>query len=136
MKIKNFIIINFQQIFTFCLIGVLGASLNYSVFLFSLILLNFNYIIAGIIGFLFPIPIVFILNRKWTFKSNVKYSRISYYFIANIIALSCHSLTQFLAKEILDVAEIYTQLFGIIITPTINFLISKFFVFKEKKKTY
>ena len=61
-KIKNNE--NFEQIFKFIVVGIFGNILNYLVFLIFFKVFDFNYLIAGVIGFLSPNPILFYLNRN------------------------------------------------------------------------
>ena len=131
-KIKNNE--NFEQIFKFIIVGIFGNILNYLVFLLFFKVFNFNYLIAGVIGFLSPNPILFYLNRNWTFKSQVRYRRMYLFFIVSAMGLGVHSSTQFIVYEFFGVPKIFSQLLGQLSSAILNFLLQKFFVFKENKK--
>ena len=67
-------------------------------------ILNINYILAGIIAFVLPIPMIFKLNRNWTFISEVNFSKgLFFYIIVCLIGLMGHTSTLFLVTEFLRV---------------------------------
>ena len=122
---------NIAQIIKFIIVGIFGNILNYLVFLTCFKFLGINYLISGIIGFVSPLPILFILNRNWTFKSNVKTSKISLYIFTNLLGLLVHSSSQFIAYEFIGIPKIYSQLIGQLSSAIMNFLISKYIIFKK-----
>mgnify|MGYP001277946840 CR=1 FL=1 len=93
--------------------------------------LNFNYLIAGIIGFLSPNPVLFIINRNWTFKSKTGYNKMYLMFIISGICLCLHIVAQYFAHELLHVPKIFSQLFGQASAAVLNFLFLKFYLFKK-----
>jgi putative flippase GtrA len=121
-----------RQIGKFGVVGIFGSALNYLVFYILLVLLDINYLIAGAIGFLTPVPIVFIVNRSWTFKSNLDFRKgLSTYTVTSIIALVANFLTQIFVREVLGVPDMFTQLFGIFVSSILNFILAKFLVFER-----
>lgn len=127
-KIKNNK--NFGEIYRFIIVGIVGNVINYLVFLCFFKLFSINYLISGIIGFVSPLPILFIMNRNWTFKSKVKTTRMSLYIVTNLFGLAVHTFSQYIAFEIIGIPKVFSQLIGQLSSATINFLISKYFVFK------
>ena len=91
---------NIAQIIKFIIVGIFGNILNYLVFLTCFKFLGINYLISGIIGFVSPLPILFILNRNWTFKSNVKTTKMNLYIFTNLLGLLVHSSSQYCFKFI------------------------------------
>lgn len=122
---------NIAQIIKFIIVGIFGNILNYLVFLTCFKFLGINYLISGIIGFVSPLPILFILNRNWTFKSNVKTTKMNLYIFTNLLGLLVHSSSQFIAFEFVGIPKIYSQLIGQLSSATMNFLISKYIIFKK-----
>ncbi len=122
---------NIAQIIKFIIVGIFGNILNYLVFLTCFKFLGINYLISGIIGFVSPLPILFILNRNWTFKSNVKTTKMNLYIFTNLLGLLVHSSSQFIAFEFIGIPKIYSQLIGQLSSATMNFLISKYIIFKK-----
>ena len=121
-------------IFRFGVVGVFGSLLNYLVFLFCYLSLSIDYRISGVLGFLAPIPIVFIINRAWSFQSNVRsISALPLYFCTNGIALLGHFLVQTVSHEIFGVSVRMSQFMGIVVTALINFYLARTIVFKYKE---
>jgi len=116
----------------FVIVGILNTAINYGVFVLLLIALNLVYFVAGAIGFLSGAVSGFILNRLWTFKSNVPIAAgFLRYFIIQLFCLGAHITTQIGVAELLGVPEILSQLAGITITTFMNFFISRAIVFKK-----
>ena len=119
---KNF----FLQFSKFSLIGIFGVILNYLSFIFFYIYLDFNYIIAGTLGYLIPAIPVFLLNKFWTFRSNISNKKgIPLYFIIDLIKITIHVSTQLIVTNIFNVPEVYSQGFGIFISIIVGFLLLK-----------
>ena len=123
-----------NEAFKFCVIGSFGAILNFLTFCLLLYLLEFNYIISGMVGFLFPIPIIFKLNKWWTFKKNVtdKFSLLSYYVVC-LIGLVLHSIALYIFTEFFNFKPLFSQIPAITCSTISNFLLSKYIVFKSTK---
>ncbi len=128
---NNFLIL-ISEGFRFCIIGLIGTSINLLIFLFFLNLIDLNYILSGIIGFLSPIPIIYQLNKLWTFKKK-KLNRRSllYYYIVCIIGLLIHTLLLFVFTSILEFYPLVSQIPAIIGSTMSNFLLSKYIVFNR-----
>tara|TARA_Y100000294_G_scaffold162999_1_gene168454 strand:- start:105 stop:542 length:438 start_codon:yes stop_codon:yes gene_type:complete len=114
----------FYQAVRFSIVGVFGVLINYCVFLLALVFFRINYLISGVLGYMFAMVPIFFLNRYWTFKSNVSiFKGLPIYVIINLITLSSHSLIQFISKEYLGVPEIYSQGCGIFVSVIISFIL-------------
>lgn len=123
----------YTEIFRFALVGLAGSALNYAVFYILLVHCNLYYLIAGILGFLTPIPLVYVINRTWTFGSNIGHRKgMPAYVMTNIVAMLAHFVAQIFAGEFIGVAEKFTQIFGIASSAIVNFTLAKFFVFQRK----
>ena len=124
----------FVQFTRFCFVGTLGLSLNYGIFFFCLEFLEFHYLISGGFGYTLAILPVFLINRHYTFESNVSLKRgLPLYVTINLTNLGCHVLVQWFAVSILGVTEMISQVFGIFVTTLLNFTMLKSFVFHPKK---
>ena len=114
--------------------GIFGSLINYSTFLFCFLYVGLEYRTSGVIGFLIPLPIVFAVNKHWTFKSNVKtIIALPMYIFTNCIALLGHSLMQYASHEWAGVPQVYSQILGICISAVINFILAKYVVFYHEK---
>ena len=122
----------FSKVGKFIIVGFFGSSLNYSSFYILMTGFNVDYLVAGAIGFLLPVPFVFVLNRNWTFKSKVGYNQgLILYLLLTMAVLSIHSLTQWTVSTLFNVREIHSQLFGIASSAVAHFILAKVFIFNH-----
>ncbi|MDP4268451.1 MAG: GtrA family protein [Bacteroidota bacterium] len=120
----------------FVIVGSINTILNYGIFFACLKFLLIDYRIAGVFGFLSGAVSGFLLNRKWTFKSNVRLSSGSLkYFLVQLFCLCIHTCTIIVATEIFKVPQVFSQLVGICITTFINYELIRKFVFPENVDT-
>ena len=119
-----------NSFFRFCCVGILGSSINYITFYICFTFFNVNYIFSGMIGFLVPLPLVFILNKVWTFKSTVstKNAFVKYFF-TNLISMYAHMATQIFSHEWIGVPQLYTQLLGLLVSAILNYYLAKLIVY-------
>ena len=116
----------------FSVVGLFGTCLNYVIFYISLTIVEFHYLISGVLGFIFPIPIVFLINRNWSFVSSVRVtSGLLKYFFVSLFALLSHSAVQYVYVECFTGPESLSQLVGIVFSASINFTLLKLFVFNK-----
>jgi len=114
----------FYQIIKFCIVGSFGVILNYSVFIILLVYFNIHYLISGLLGCLSITVPIFLINRYWTFKSNVSiYKGYGVFILINIVTISSHFIIQFISKEYLGVPEIFSQACGISVAAIISFIL-------------
>ena len=120
-----------KLIFRFCIVGTFGALVNFTVFLFFLFWLEYDYRVAGVAGFVFPITIVFFINKHWTFQSDAKTIKaLPVYFLTNLTALCGHSAAQFSSHEWFGIPQVYSQILGIAISTFINYCLARKVVFR------
>jgi len=129
-EVKNKLSIQFVK---FCLVGIIGATFNYSIFFILYHFFNIYYIISSATGFILAIFLAFFLNKEFTFKSKEnKKTKIMIikYFLVNIftILLSMAILRFFV--EALNMNTYIANFFIIGIATISNFTGSKLFVFK------
>ncbi len=118
----------------FVTVGLLNAFINYSTFALFLLVIKLNYIASGALGFMAGGVSGFILNRKWTFKSDVNFrSGIAKYLTIQLFCLALHNLTQFIATTVFLVPEIFSQFSGIFVTTFANFFLIQKLIFKTNE---
>ena len=124
----------FNQMFRFSIIGVLGSCINYLVFVFALSVFSVQYQVAGAIGFISAIPVAFILNKSWSFKSKKStFIALPIYFVSNFVALLAHIAIQYYVVAKLGFSFSASQFFGIAGSATINFILSRYVAFRDDK---
>jgi putative flippase GtrA len=126
----------FEQVYKFALVGGISTLINYGTFYFFFKILGWNYLLSSSLGYLLGVVLGFIFNKRWTFRSKSKLKReMVSYFILYTCTLFLSMLVLKLQVEILKVQPLLANLFTIILTTIINFIGTKFFVFKGKEGT-
>ena len=70
-------------------------------------------------------------NKKWTFESKVPFfSGFLKFILAQVLNFFFHSMMQYASVNILNIPEIFSQLFGIFFSMIFNFIILKTYIFK------
>ena len=117
--------------FRFCVVGGFGSSINYLTFIFLLLQVGLEYRIAGAVGFLVPVPIIFFINRRWSFQSDTRTSAaLPVYFLTNLTALCGHAAAQYCSHEWLGIPKVYSQILGIAVSTAINYFLARTVVFR------
>lgn len=123
-----------QHLFRFIIVGAIGTIVNYLFFLFLLKEIGWQYQIDAVCGFLLGILIGFPLNKAWTYKNRTAHNR-SNVFSKYICVYLFSLIVNFYALGIL-VAQFnfdprVANGLTIIITTIINFVGTKFWVFRS-----
>jgi putative flippase GtrA len=122
------------QFIRFCLVGVVGATFNYSLFFLLYHFFAVYYLLASGTGFVCSIFVAFFLNSRFTFNSTDKKqykSQLVRYFLVNIFTLI---LGLSLLKVFVDVLYLNVYImnfFTLGIQAVSNFTGSKLFVFNK-----
>jgi len=122
----------FYQFIRFCGVGVLGATLNYSIFFILLYFFSVQYIISSATGFILSVFLAFSLNKRFTFKNhNQSKSKILRYFSVNFFSLIIGLISLGFFVRILLLNEYFANFLTVGITTVLNFAGSKLFVFNK-----
>jgi putative flippase GtrA len=120
------------QFLRFLVVGVTNTSLNYLIYLLALKVAQIYYIYSGILGFIVGDSTAFILNRAWTFKSNITFKKgFATYFAIQCFCLIIHVAIQFYTTEYFGIKKEYSQFPSIVVTMFLNFFLIRKFVFHK-----
>ncbi len=128
-KYKNMI----YQFFKFGIVGVINTINNYLVYRFCLYI-KINYVISTTIAFIVSSIIGYILQKKFVFDSKVKKktSLVKFY----IVYISSYFISlglTILFVEYFKISDKYAPLLVLFVTVPYNFILSRFWVYKEKR---
>lgn len=122
-----------SQFVNFCLVGIVGATINYSIFFLLYNFLRVNYIISSGTGFVLSLAAAFFLNKRYTFKtpSDREYKIIGLkYILVNLFSLSLGLICLRFFVEALGFNTYLANFLIIGIQTTSNFIGSKLFAFR------
>lgn len=135
MKYKNLII----QFVQFGIVGVINTVLSYLITNGCYYALNLHEQISNIIAFLITVPISFMLNGKFTFKKEQNKeeflkSLLKVYASYSITGIFLTSILLCIEEQIMGIPHYFATLMNLVITIPVNFVLNKFWVYKDKKK--
>ncbi len=119
--------------FKFCVTGGLNTIIDLAVTTALNSLLHININIAKPIGYLCGMANSFIVNKKWTFKTDDKQIKKEFVkFIAvNLCMLGLSLLLINIFKSTLQIGDTFANILSTGIVMVINFLVSNFWVFRK-----
>ena len=132
-QIKNLII----QFIKFVAVGTINTVLSYAITNVCYYLLHWNEQICNIIAFIITVYISFVLNGKFVFNENVEKttfwkSLIKVYASYSITGLFLTAILLYVEEQILGIPHYIATLMNLVITIPINFLLNKFWAYKNK----
>ena len=122
-----------NQLLKFLIVGLFSTIINYCLFYFLLKIANINYLISSSCGFIAGVFGGFYLNKNWTYNdknnksNNLLWKYFSLYLTSLLISLIFLKITVDYSGLNAEIAN----LLAIIITTCVNFIGTKFMVFKK-----
>ncbi|MBS0350400.1 MAG: GtrA family protein [Proteobacteria bacterium] len=123
-----------KELFRFGIVGITATLVNTLTFLALVKLFHVYPLLANFIGFVFASFVSYFGNFLWTFQ-NKKHStkKIAKFLLVSFMGLGMNSLIVWFFMHYLHLSAYVTILPMITLTPTIIFLLNKFWIFKETK---
>ncbi|MFE4706643.1 GtrA family protein [Peribacillus simplex] len=122
----------------FLLVGIVNTAVGLSIMLFLMNVLEFSYWVSTFIGNGTGAVTSFLLNRTFTFKSDIEWRRgVARFFCVILICYSAaYSLGQAIAESMegsvhLPIQQNVAVLIGAIFYTVLNYIGQKYFVFKK-----
>lgn len=135
MKITKMLVIQFIK---FGIVGVSNTVISYLIYSL-LVYFNIYYIIASIIAFVISVLNSFFWNNKYVFKkkANVDHkiinSLVKTYISYAFTGLVLQNILLYIFIDLLKISKYIAPFFGLVITIPLNFLLNKFWTFKDLK---
>jgi putative flippase GtrA len=120
-----------EQFIKFVVVGVLSTMVNYGLFYILLTYSHLDYKIASAIGFIAGVCAGFLLNKSWTFSNDSEAGKYVFkYFILYTVSLAVSLLFLKITVEKFNIDARVANVLSIGITTVINFIGTKWMVFK------
>ena len=129
-SLKTFIF----QFFKFGIVGLSNTLIYFSVY-YSLVFFGVYYILANFAGFVIGVTNSFYWNRKYVFKQTSEKKRAQFIkvFFAYGFTLVLSTSFLYLMVDIIGISEFIAPVINICITTPINFMLNKFWAFRDSK---
>ena len=125
------------QFIEFCVVGVSNTLISYVIYIVG-ISLGIHYIMASILGFVVSVTNSFYWNNKYVFKNNGEAKRsiiktyVKTFLSYAVTGLLLANILLALWIEVLHLPEWLGPILNLLVTIPINFLLNKFWAFKNK----
>jgi uridine kinase/putative flippase GtrA len=132
MLFMNLKEISHSPFLRFLLVGSISTIINYTIFYLCLSLININYSISFIIGFLSGLATGYPLNRAWSFKvERASHMMILKYIVVYLLSLIFGSILLIILVEYIYIPASISNILVIFFTTFFNFIALKLFVFQS-----
>lgn len=134
-QIKNLII----QFIKFGTVGAINTVLSYAITNGAYYLLHLHEQISNIIAFVITVFISFMLNGRFVFTENKEErnfwkSLLKVYASYSITWVFLTAILLYIEEELLGIPHYIATLMNLVVTIPINFLLNKFWAYKDKGK--
>lgn len=124
-----------KQAIKYGIVGVSNTLITAVVIWIMMKVFGCSLVLSNAVGYIAGVLNSFVLNKQWTFKKSGNWgsSAIRFGIAFGICYLSQLLLVMYLDKT-LTIDPYYSQLIGMVFYTIINFLMNKYYTFKEVKK--
>lgn len=128
-----------KEFLLYLFFGGLAFLVSMGTFWFFDKILNFNELIANVLSWIITVLFAFLTNRKWVFsydnqtKKSTIWSQALCFYAGRIATLVVEECILFVFVTKMSFNSIIIKIFAQIIVILLNYVISKVWIFKEKK---
>ena len=127
------------QFMKFGTIGAINTVLSYAITNGAYYLLHLHEQISNIIAFVITVFISFMLNGKFVFTENKEErnfwkSLLKVYASYSVTGVFLTAILLYIEEEIIGIPHYIATLMNLVVTVPINFILNKFWAYKEKKE--
>jgi len=126
----------YDEIIRYLIIGVLTTIVSISSFYLFNTCIHIYYLISDVLSWIISIIFAFIMNKIFVFKSKNKSKDETIYEFVNftkyrILSLLIDMFIMFIFISIFKIDELISKIFVQFVVVVLNYIFSKFFVFKK-----
>lgn len=129
----------FWQLIKFAIVGVIGVSINYSIFFVLYHFFSVYYIVSSALGFIIGIFFVFFLNKLFTFSikdnSRTKVMIVKYY-ILNLSLAGLGMIILYCFVDLLKLNPYISNGVMLLIISLFHFIGSRLLIFNQKPDNF
>lgn len=121
------------RIFKFCVVGCINTLVTAVVIYAMMVILNYNYIISNVVGYIAGLINSFIWNKLWVFQARQTniWKEMVFFILAFIVAYGVQFAFLLFMVEKLQINEYLTQFLGLFLYGGINFILNRILTFKK-----
>ena len=121
-----------KELFLYVVFGILTTVVNIAVYLFFAKLLGINYLISNVFAWFFSVLFAYVTNRIYVFESKNSniFKEIILFFSGRLFSGIVDTFLMFIFIDMLLINDSVSKVIIQIIVVILNYIISKFVVFK------
>ena len=133
------IIKKYEEVIKYLIIGILTTMVNYIIFVILVNIAKIEMHTSNIIAWLISVIFAYFTNKLFVFESKsfeikVLIKEISTFGIARIFSLLLEEAILYIFVNKLEMNKLIIKLIANIIVIVLNYVLSKFIIFRDKKK--
>ena len=124
----------YHKYLKYCVVGGLGALVDFSIYTVLVKYLSVYYIISNIISISVALVIVYYLQKNWTFqyKSVSNNRTFARYLLSVLLTYFLNNVVLFILVELFKYGTIESKIIQIILSTVWGYCLTNFFVFNQK----
>lgn len=121
-----------KELFLYVVFGVLTTVVNIVVYYLFAPILGVNYLISNVIAWFLSVLFAYVTNRKWVFesKSSDILKECGLFFGGRIFSGVVDTALMWLFIDVLTIGDMFSKIVIQVIVVVLNYVISKWVVFK------
>ncbi len=130
--------IKYKEYILYVLFGCITAAVNYGVFVLCRYVFHMDIVTTNVLAWIFAVLAAFITNKIWVFESKslklkVMLKEFVQFVIARALTLVIETFLLWLFVNKFHVNDLIMKIITNIIVIILNYIFSKFIIFKKKK---
>ena len=130
----------YREIITYLFFGFVTTAVNYGVYALLVRGFHMDVVPANIIAWIVAVVVAFVTNKLWVFESKARYGKtwareFFEFVIARLITLGIETLLLWIFVDKLGVNDLIMKIITNVIVVILNYIFSKFIIFRKKKET-
>lgn len=120
------------------MVGVISTAVNYLLFIILFSVFGIYYLLSSIAGYFSGLTLGYLLNKKWTFKTNVNTKK-RYFYSYLLVYLSSLVIAQGVLLLFVEIFGFIPEIGNIIsigVSTMTNFIGTNFIVFRSRDYVY
>jgi len=132
-------LLNNKEVLLYLIFGVLTTAVNFIVYTFFTRVLLVDELISNIFAWVFAVTFAYVTNKKYVFSSKSTTAKqltkeLTSFFLARLFSLGVDMSIMYIGIRVLFVFDMYVKLFSQVVIVILNYVLSKFIIFKKEDK--
>lgn len=126
----------YKEIINYLIVGVCTVVISIASYALFADVFKIDYIISNIISWIIAVMFAYFTNSKFVFNSKAvkkdKASEVVNFFIYRLLSLGIETFLLYILVDLISINDLISKTFVQIIVIILNYIFSKFLVFKKK----